>query len=120
MGSWVVGVASECSDRLFFKIKSLIVAGESKSDNYYYYYYYSITITKPCSLCFVLSTCFEQLPVSGQADLWLFGAALAECEEFAHNLMRFSQDHFCVHLQQPVTPLQGQIRAPEPQDGRRV
>lgn len=60
------------------------------------------------------------LPFSGQADLWLFGTALAEREEFLHNFVGFAKDQFSAGLQLSVASLQGCVQTPELQDRRCV
>lgn len=53
------------------------------------------------------------LPLSGQTDARLFGAAFAQGEQFPDDLLGFAQDQGCAGLQLGVALLEGQVSRPE-------
>ncbi len=53
------------------------------------------------------------LPLSGQTDARLFGAAFAQGEQFPDDLLGFAQDQGSAGLQLGVTLLEGQVSRPE-------
>lgn len=53
------------------------------------------------------------LPLSGQTDARLFGAAFAQGEQFPDDLLGFSQDQGGAGLQLGVALLEGQVSRPE-------
>lgn len=53
------------------------------------------------------------LPLSGQTDARLFGAAFAQGEQFPDDLLGFAQDHGSAGLQLGVALLEGQVSRPE-------
>lgn len=53
------------------------------------------------------------LPLSGQTDVRLFGAAFAQGEQFPDDLLGFSQDQGGAGLQLGVALLEGQVSRPE-------
>lgn len=53
------------------------------------------------------------LPLSGQTDARLVGAAFAQGEQFPDDLLGFSQDHGGAGLQLGVALLEGQVGRPE-------
>lgn len=55
----------------------------------------------------------SELPLSGQTDARMFGAAFAQGEEFPDNLLGFAQDQGSVGLQLGVALLERQISRPE-------
>lgn len=60
--------------------------------------------------------CPSGLPLSGQTDARLFGAALAQGEQFPDDLLGFAQDQGSAGLQLDVALLEGWVSRPELSD----
>lgn len=74
----------------------------------------------PCKVCSCVlhavcfgSMCPSGIPLSGQADARLFGAAFAQGEQFPDDFLGFPQDQSGARLQLGVTLLDGQVGRPE-------
>lgn len=63
-----------------------------------------------------MSMCPSGLPLSGQTDARLFGAALAQGEQFPDDLLGFAQDQGSAGLQLDVALLEGRVSRPELSD----
>jgi len=64
--------------------------------------------------------CDGGLPLPGQTDARVFGAPLAQGEQFLYDLLGFAHDQGGAGLQLGVALLEGQVGRPEPGDRGRV